>query len=105
MLAQPDREDNWFFEHSALSFTIPANITTFQEAYEYTKQQIEDSVKWLVEAACLEDDLFEGEAYEFKGTSYAKYGVEFEFQLANGDIILYWLKPAFINLYPHLEPQ
>ena len=102
MLARPDREDGWFYSTSALSFAIPTEIVTFQDAYEYVKQHLEDSVKWLVKAACLEDDLFEGEAYEFKGTAYTNYGVEFEFELGNGDTIFYWMKPEFINLYPSL---
>ena len=99
MLAKKDREDGWFYEHSAICFEVPKDVVTFEDAFNHTKESIEKCVEWIIEEACLENDLFDGEPYEFKGVEYSNYGVGFNFELASGYKILYFVKMSLINFY------
>lgn len=92
-----DREDGWV--SGGIAFKVE-NTDTFEDAYNEIKHKLEtpQMIDHLIEDRCLLDDLFEGdETYKFKKT-YWNYGLYYEFENENEEIVEYIFQSEFICL-------
>lgn len=83
LFSRVDREDYWV--SSGIAFRV-SNTNTYEDAYNEIKDQLEtpEMVEYVIEDACLRDDLFNhDDTFKFIKT-YWTYGLCYVFQNSDG---------------------
>jgi len=95
LFSNVDREDYWV--SNGLVFKVE-NTDTYINAYNEIKDKLESKevIDYIIEEACLLDDLFEGdETYKFLKTEYI-HSLYFTFQNSIGEQVEHKMSADFV---------
>jgi hypothetical protein len=98
LFCKVDREDYWVC--GGLVFKVN-NTNTYIDAYNEIKHKLEspEIINYIIEDRCLLSGLFDDDnTYKFKRT-YFNWGLYFEFENSEGNIVEYDYSANFVSIF------
>jgi len=102
LLHTVDKEDYWI---SGISFIIPDSTKSFEDAYIWIVSHLysEEFINLLIQKySLLEDSFHNDNSFNLKSVEW-KYGVVFNFENSNKNMVSFKLLTEFITLFENVD--